>query len=190
MRRGLLLLCVALAASAGGPAHAGPKNRQVARLSSGIAASVSGGVVASGFLFAKQGDAFNAPVLYTGIGLLLVTPSAGEFYAGQYLTIGMAVRAAAAGFAIWVLNKYTQPAKCPTATAADPPECTIFTEGAYPLMGVASIAFIGGVWYDVLDAADAADRYNTKHGFSATPAPTVMRGPHGLAPGIALTGSF
>jgi hypothetical protein len=44
--------------------------------------------------------------------------------------------------------------------------------------------------YDVLDAADAADRYNAKHGFTVAPSPAVLRGPNGLAPGLALTGTF
>jgi hypothetical protein len=187
MQRCCVVTCAVLASGVL-TAEAGPKSRDRARLMSGVAAAVSGGVTVSGFMFAEQGDAFNLPVLYTGIGLLSVTPSLGEFYAGQYLTIGMGVRAAAAGLAIYTLENYTRLAKCDSAPSSDPPECTILTEGAYPLLGIAAIAFIGGVWYDVLDASDAVDRYNTKHGFTATP--TVLRGAQGFAPGLALTGYF
>lgn len=186
----IIALCLVLAASTA-HAEAGPKNRRTARLLSGVAASVSGGVVLTGFMLARDSKPFNAPVLYTGVGLLAVTPSLGEFYAGQYLTIGMGIRAAGAGFAVYTLERFTRLAKCPTAPSSDPPECEIFTEEAYPLLGIAAIAFIGGVWYDVLDAADAADRYNTKHGFSATATPTVLRGTSGaIAPGLALSGTF
>jgi hypothetical protein len=181
----LLGLCGLLLSST---ARADKKDPTKAKVMSGVAAAVSGGVVLTGFMLQKDGDPFNAPVLYTGLGLLAITPSLGEFYSGQYLTIGMGVRAAAAGFAVYVLNKYTRLAKCPLAPPSDPPECNIFTEGAYPLMGLAAIGFIGGVWYDVLDAGDAAERYNRKHGFSVAPAP--MQGPQGTAPGLIVTGTF
>jgi hypothetical protein len=181
----LLGLCVLLSSSA---AHADKKNPTKAKIMSGVAAAVSGSVVLTGFMLQKDGDPFNAPVLYTGLGLLAITPSIGEFYSGQYLTIGMGVRAAAAGFAIYVVNNYTRLAKCPLAPPSDPPECDIFTEGAYPLLGVAAIGFIGGVWYDVLDAGDAAERYNRKHGFSVTP--TVMPAPQGPTPGMMFSGTF
>jgi hypothetical protein len=187
MRRFTVLvgLCVALCSST---ALADRKDPTKAKIMSGVAAAVSGGVVLTGFMLQKDGEPFNAPVLYTGLGLLAITPSLGEFYSGQYLTIGMGVRAVAAGFAVYILNEYTRLAKCPLAPPSDPPECTIFTEGAYPLMGVAAIGFIGGVWYDVLDAGDAAERYNKKHGFSAVPA--AMSGPQGTVPALIVSGTF
>jgi hypothetical protein len=181
----LLAVCTLLATTS---AYAGPKKRQTARLLSGTAAAVSGGVALTGFLLQKDGDPYNTPVLYTGIGMLAITPSLGEFYAGQYLTIGMGVRALAAGLAYYTLGHYTQLAKCPLDPPSEPPKCNILTEGAYPLLGVSAIAFVGGVWYDVLDAADAADRYNKKHGFTVAPVP--MQGPQGMAPGLMLTGTW
>jgi hypothetical protein len=186
MRR-VLLLC-ALLASAVDVAHAGPKDRQTAQILSGASASVSGAVVLSGFVFAQDSRPFNLPVLYTGLGMLAVTPSLGQFYAGQYLTIGMGVRAVATGFAIYTLQTRTRLAKCDFDPSSEPPRCEIFTEGAYPMLGIAAIAFIGGVWYDVLDAADAADRHNAKHGYTVMP--TALRGPQGLAPGLAISGTF
>jgi hypothetical protein len=186
MRRLTVLfgLCMLLSSTA----HADKKDPTKAKVMSGVAAAVSGGVVLTGFMLQRDGEPFNAPVLYTGLGLLAITPSLGEFYSGQYLTIGMGVRAAAAGFAVYVVNKYTRLAKCDLAPPSDPPECNIFTEGAYPLLGVAAIGFIGGVWYDVLDAGDAAERYNKKHGFSVVPA--AMPGPQGTAPGLMISGTF
>ena len=67
----LFVVCTLFATTA----HAGPKNRQTARIMSGTAAAVSGAVAMTGFLLQKDGDPYNAPVLYTGIGLLAVTPS-------------------------------------------------------------------------------------------------------------------
>jgi hypothetical protein len=184
MRRALVVLAVL---SVCGTAHAGKKDRQTARLASGISASVAGAVTLGGFVFAQDGKPFNEPLLYTGLGMLLVGPSAGEFYAGQYLTIGMAVRAVGTGLAVWTLQTQTKIVTCDTALSSNE-KCTGFVENAAPLLGIAAIVFIGGVWYDVLDAPDAADRYNKKHGFTATP--TALVGPRGLVPGVALGGSF
>lgn len=185
MRR-CLVLCTLLATAS--TAHADKKNPETARLLSGVGAAASGGVVLSGFLFAQDAKPFNLPVLYTGIGLLAVTPSLGEIYSGQYLTIGMGIRAAAAGLALYTLEAQTRLAKCDTDPSSEPPRCEIFTENAYPLMGIAAIAFIGGVWYDVLDARDSAERYNRKHGYSV--APVMMQAPHGQAPGMMISGWF
>jgi hypothetical protein len=169
-------------------AHAGPKNPKTAKVLSGTAAAVSGAVVVTGFVTAKDGDPFNLPILYTGLGLLAITPSLGEFYAGQYLTIGMGVRVAGAGLAVYTLENYTQPSKCPLDPPSEPNRCESLTEGAYPLLGIAAITFIGGVWYDVLDAGEAADRYNKKHGYTIVPA--VVPGPHGPTPGVLVGGTF
>ena len=192
-RRGIVArmrsLAVALVLVASlGHAEAGPKNRQTARVLSGASAGVAGAVTLAGFLTTPEGEAFNEPVLFSGIGLLMVAPSAGEFYSGQYLTYGMAVRAAATGLAVYTLETQTRAVRCDEVGASHELECESFTRNAYPLLGIAAIAFIGGVWYDTLDAADSADRYNARHGFTVTP--TVMPGPQGLAPGLSLGGAF
>lgn len=169
-------------------ANAAPKDRNTAKIMSGTAAGVSGAVTLAGFLTTPEGEAFNEPVLYTGLGMLAITPSLGEFYSGQYLTIGMGIRAAAAGLALYTLNTQTKAVICDEVGATHDLACKSFTENAYPLLGVSAIAFIGGVWYDVLDAGDAADRYNREHGL--TVAPTTMQGPQGLAPGLVVSGQF
>lgn len=181
------VLAVLAVLAVGGTAHAGKKDRQTARLASGISASVAGAVTLGGFLFATESKPFNKPVLYTGLGLLLVGPSAGEFYAGQYLTYGMGIRAVGTGLAVWTLQTQTKIVTCDDATNSEQ-KCTDFVENAAPLLGVAAIMFIGGVWYDVLDAADAADRYNKKHAFTVTP--TAISTPRGMAPGISVGGTF
>lgn len=169
-------------------ADAAPKDPQTARLLSGGASGVAGAVTLAGFLTTPQGEAFNKPVLYTGIGMLFVAPSIGEFYAGQYLTIGMGVRAAATGLALYTLSSQTRPVICDEVGAGKELNCRSFTENAYPLLGLSAIAFVGGVWYDVLDAADSADRYNRKHGF--TVAPATLPGPQGSVPGFVVSGVF
>lgn len=186
MIRWLTLLTFVVSSSL---ADARPKNRQVARIAAGTASSVSGAVVLSGFLFARDSLPFNKPLLYSGIGLLSVTPSVGQFYAGQLLTVGMGVRAAAAAFAVYTLATQTREATCQDALSSNE-KCETFEENAYPMLGLAAIAFVGGVWYDVLDAGDAVDRYNRRHGFTVAPAPVVLRGRDGVIPGLALSGAF
>ena len=185
MRRVVVTLCLLVLCAT---ANAGPKDPKTAKLLSAVGASVSGAVVVAGFVSAPDSKRINPPVMYTGIGMLFVTPSLGEFYAGQYLTIGMGVRALAAGFAVYTLETQTKLATCDDALSSDEPPCEIFKESAYPLLGIAAIAFVGGVWYDTLDAGDAAERYNRKHGFTVVP--SVQPGPHGPAPGLVLSGWF
>ena len=181
MRRALVTLVLFLTCAT---AHAGKKNRKTAQLLSGAGASVSGAVVVAGFMAAPDSKRINEPVMYTGIGMLFVTPSLGEFYSEQYLTIGMGVRAIAAGLAVYTLETQTTLATCDTALSSNEPKCEIFKEAAYPMLGVAAIMFIGGVWYDALDAGDAADRYNRKHGYTITP--TLQHTAQGYVPGLSL----
>lgn len=169
-------------------AQAGPKKRNTARLLSGVSAGVSGGVVLAGFLFAPDAKRINQPVMLTGLGLLFVTPSLGEMYSEQYLTWGMAVRGAAAALAVYTLETQTEIVTCDTAHSSTE-KCEAFSESAYPMLGIAAIAFIGGVWYDTLDAGDAADRYNREHGFTLAPS-VVPTASGGMAPGMVLGGRF
>jgi hypothetical protein len=186
MRRVAITLFVSCVVLVCGTAHA-EKKRKTATLLSAVSSGVSGGVVVAGFLAAEDSTRINEPVMYTGIGMLFVTPSLGEFYAEQYLTWGMGVRLLASGLAVYALQTQTKEALCDDATSSDGPTCEVFSEGAYPLLGIAAIGFIGGVFYDVLDAGDAADRYNAKLGLRVTPAvPTAG----GAAPGLSLSGTF
>jgi hypothetical protein len=163
------------------------KKRKTAVILSTAGSSVSGAVVVAGFMSAPDSKRINPPVMYTGIGMLFVTPSLGQFYAEQYLTIGMGIRALSAGLAVYTLQTQTTLATCDTAHSSNEPPCEIFKEAAYPLLGIAAIGFIGGVWYDALDAGDAVDRYNKKHGFTLTPGvPTSS----GAAPGLTISGVF
>ena len=183
MRRVIVTLFLLLACAT---AHA-EKDPTTATLLSAVSSGVSGAVVVAGFVSAPNGERINEPVMYTGIGMLMVTPALGEMYAGQYLTWGMGIRLLASGLAVYALETQTKLATCDLAPSSQAPKCEVFSEGAYPLLGIAAIGFIGGVWYDVLDADDAVERYNKKHNFNITPAVPTS---NGLAPGMTLSGSF
>ena len=60
--------------------------------------------------------------------------------------------------------------------------CTEITTTGIALLSIAGIAYIGGVFYDVLDAPDAVDRFNHAHRVMViTPGP--MMSPTGGPPG-------
>jgi hypothetical protein len=182
----LVVLTLLLAWSPAYAQHAA-KNPKTAQVLSSVGASISGAVVVAGFVTAPDSRRINEPVMYTGIGMLFITPSLGEMYAGEYVTLGMGVRALSAGLAVWTMRSQTTLVRCDDALTSSEPLCEQFTANAYPLLGLAAIGFIGGVWYDALDADDAVDRWNKRHGLSVTPAVPSANGP---APGLTLSGRF
>jgi hypothetical protein len=183
VRRLVIVLALLVASN---PAHA-EKNRKTAQILAGVATGASSALVLSGFLFASDGNPINKPLMYAGLASAAITPSIGQFYAGEYLTIGMAVRVGAAGIATFAITHETESKTCDNATMSGT-TCTSFAGAGIALLGVAAIAFIGGMAYDVDDAGAAADRYNLDHGLVVTP--TAMATPNGPAPGLSLAGYF
>jgi hypothetical protein len=159
-------------------AHA-DKSPETARYLSGGGAAVSGAILLSAFLAAPEADPYNAPLLYTGLATAAVAPSLGEYYAGEWFTPGLAIRIASAGVAVYaVRNEET------TVTCLDTPQagtqCKQLKGAGFALLGVAAIGFIGGMWYDALDAGDAVNRWRARHGIYVAPTGT----------GVALGGYF
>jgi hypothetical protein len=187
VRRIVLVVVVALATST---AHADrAKSRTVATTLSGIGTGVASLIVLGGFMFAPEGEDFNKPLLYTGLATAAIAPSLGEWYSGEWITYGMAARVFAAGIATVALTTQMKTVTCADA-ATSAQTCTELQGAGYALLGVAAIAAVGGMAYDVTDAGDAADRWNGRHGFTATIVPTAVVTPNGTAPGVALAGHF
>ena len=180
MRRVSLVVVVILAISAS--ANAGPRSRKLAQILSGTGTGVSSALIVSGFVFASDGNPVNKPLIYTGLVAATLTPSLGEWYSGQYLTIGMAVRIAGLGLATYAIQNEQDPVNCQVVGQTG---CTTMAGAGFALLGLAGIAFIGGMAYDVGDAEDSADRYNERHGFTVVP---VMM--QGNAPGVLFAGRF
>ena len=157
----------------------GDKSPETAKYLSGGASAVSGAVLLYSFLEPPLGEPFNRPVMYTGLVLAAVTPSLGEFYAGEWFTPGMGIRIAAAGLATYAMQEETSTATCDTASSPTQ-KCTQLKGAGIALVGVAAIGFIGGMWYDSLDAGDAVNRWRAKHGIVVTP----------TSNGVALAGQF
>lgn len=153
--RAALVLILLLAAT---PAAA-EKSRKKALVLAGVGTGVSSALVLSSFLIkADEGTVF-APTFYAGLGSSVITPSLGQWYAGTWLTIGMAVRLAAAGMAAYAIAQrrddpcFVDPTQnCPTLTGA-----------GFTMLSLAAIAYIGGVAYDVIDTPKAVERHNRTH---------------------------
>jgi len=173
-----LVLVVLTMSLATGTAHA-EKSKRTATILAASGTAVASVLVMSSVLVHPQSEEIYKPTLYAGLGLALVTPSLGHFYAGRYLTIGMGIRGAAAALAgIGFAQK--KDAACHT----DPRQnCPIVTGGGLVLISLAAIAAVGGVAYDVHDAPNAVEHYNRSHAM-LVPVAT----PHGG--GLALTGEF
>ncbi len=156
------------------------------RVSVGLAAAgtgVSSALVLSAFLINAEDAEVNMPLLLSGLGTSVVTPSLGHLYSEQWLTIGMAIRGAAGALVLYgVSQKQDQP--CIVRPNENCPE---INSTGLTLISLAAIAYIGGVAFDVRDSRDAARRYNKRHTTTtATLGPTVM--PHGG--GLAILGRF
>jgi hypothetical protein len=183
--RSLVILLVLLVAA---PARAdGPKSEQTAQLAAGLGTGVSGGLILAGFLAGDSSYPYNKPLMYTGLVSALITPSFGQFYAGEYITLGMAARVLGVGIGTYGLTHYTEVTPCdgghaPTDT------CRHIDSGAIPFLGLAAIAFVGGMAYDVADASSAVQRWNEHHGFMV--APTVVPATDGPAPGLSFVGQW
>ncbi len=173
-----------------GVAHADdtkPKSEQTAQIMAGVGTGVSGGLILAGFLAGDSSYPFNRPLMYIGLASAMITPSLGQFYAGEYITIGMAARAVGVGIATYGLTHYTQSVACDPGHAAND-TCRHLDSGAIPFLGLAAIAFVGGMAYDVADASSAVQRWNDHHGFMV--APTVVPATDGPAPGLSVVGQF
>jgi hypothetical protein len=158
------------------------KSETTAKALAGTGTGVAGALVLSSFLIHPQNEDVSQPLLYSGLGLGMVAPSFGHWYAGHWLTWGMAIRTAAAAITVYGVS-LKHPQACDDALPGEVKMCESVTAKGLTLISLAAIAYIGGVAYDVRNTPDAVERYNKFH---ASLVPTAM--PHGG--GVAITGQF
>ena len=181
-----VVLLVVLAVSS--PAHAEDrKDPKIAMALSGVGIGVSSALVVGSFLFNTDPYVdMNHPAFYAGLATSVVTPSLGELYAHQWLTIGMGIRGGGVLLAAYGVTR-TQEASCNDLANS---KCKQLTGTGVALLGLAAIAYIGGAAYDVIDAGDAVERYNATH-IGITPMIMPNTGPPGtMTAGLAVTGTF
>jgi hypothetical protein len=140
-----------------------------------FALSATGALISVGLLgyAAHIAPGAEADRLALGAGAsLIVTPSLGQVYAGNYLTVGLGARVG--GAALMVLGYHA-------ASCGETGDCS-------PQLGAASLiagagVFIAGVLWDVATAPRAARRWNERH---LTLTPTIT----GDRAGLAIGGAF
>jgi len=170
MRRLAVLAVLCTLAS---PAHA-EKKRKTAQVLAGVGVGFSSALVVSSFLINVNEGTVYRPTFYAGLGTSIVTPSLGQWYVGRPLTIGMAIRGSGALLALYGISQ-TQDHRC----VVDPSQnCPTISDKGITILGLAAIAYVAGVAYDVVDAPHAVDRYNRRH---AMIVPTATDRSAGLA---------
>ena len=172
-------MCAARLAAADDTASEPPKSRGAAFALSAGGTALSLGIMAGG-LATGDGTTFVVGALSS-----LITPSAGEWYAGQGFTLGLGTRLVSAGvFVAGVAEGF----KC-FSLYADNSSCHNDPQLAGALLIVGAVGYGAGVVYDIATAGAAADRYNQR--FHLHVAPVVSRSVGaGTALGVGIQGTF
>lgn len=176
-----MALAAVLAVGAG-TAHAETpkhmKSRTLAQALAGIGTGISAALALTSLFVGTKNSGFgnadevaNPPLLLSGLVTSVFTPSLGQYYAGEYLSWGMAVRAASGGAIAVGAFGLVQHNRCPDANGEHP--CTGLTEIGVALIAAGVIGYVGGVAYDIYDTPDAVDRYNSRHGFFVAPSASM-----------------
>lgn len=180
-------LSLVLACAFATPAHA-EKSLTTARWLSGVGSGTSGALFLAAFLVSGDETEVNLPVLFTGLGTGVFTPSLGGIYAGEYLTLGMGLRLGAGLVAAYAVLGQDQNVRCPGVQFDN--SCTNLKQEAYLFIGLAGIMFVGGAAYDIKELptfVDAANRRERGMALTPTLLPTTSGDP---AFGLAALGTF
>ena len=187
MRSSLVTMVVAAVLGAA-PAAAAPDAAPPSGAKSGVTATaLSIGFTMAGFVLVaagmsdSDGPDINPVLVFGGLGVLAIGPSAGHVYAGEgehaagiSLLRSISIVAALRG-----LDSLQ--------TCHNDSACTGDTGGSALAIG-GLVAYGGLTLYDMYDAHRAAHRYNAR---AVTIAPAPLRTPGGrAAPGLVLAGSF
>jgi hypothetical protein len=177
MRLRTTLAALALTA---GAAHAAPADDK----SPATAMLLSLGSTAAGIAVTAVSADENSDVgVAIGLGVTVLGPSTGHWYAGEPATIGLAARVLGAG--AFLYGAANLQLLC--GLGGDRTRCT-GDDSAPTFLAVGGALVLGGAIYDVATAPGAVARANDARRVSL--APTVVRGASHLAPGLALAGSF
>jgi hypothetical protein len=155
------------------------KDRTTAFTLSATGTAVSIGLVLAGV------STHNAALNATGILSSMITPAAGEIYAGRFFTTGMAIRLVSVGVG---LVGVVEVASC-TFPGVEAGGCSNGGGGGAALLVLGAVGYGAGIIYDIATAGREVDGYNQRLHLRITPSviPTASSGP---AMGIGITGSF
>ena len=140
--------------------------------------SITGTVIGAAMMV-PSGDKFSASSAI-GAGFLTIGPSFGQWYSGRILTPGLGVRAlgviaAGAGFATDFFGCQDSSGSCPDH------------DKGVALIAIGGALVIGGAIWDIATAPSSAREWNRDH---ASLTVTAISSPSGVAPGLAVVGSF
>lgn len=151
-----------------------PKNRTTA-----LALSLGGTLVSLGLTAAGAGSQ-DGVLLATGLVSSLVTPSAGEIYAGELFTAGMGIRLLSAGVGYVGVGVAL---RCFLVTRP----CEKHDGLAVSLITAGAAGYVSGIVYDIATAGAAVDRHNRRIELQLAP---IIPTPANRAAGLSLRGSF
>lgn len=155
-----------------------------------------GGTLAAPLLISALGSTSNknmvVPGVIVGVGLMMVGPSFGHFYAaGRFkVTTGLGIRVigTAVGMAAGLSLSATE--NCPPQTSDKAPDTCGLGGFVLAFLVVGGSLVVGTIW-DVVTAGDAARAANQRAArVSWHAAPLVMPSPTGTVTGLAVGGSF
>jgi hypothetical protein len=129
-------------------------------------------------------------LMIAGAVSTVITPSLGDWYAGEYFTTGVKLRAAGLGIGLVGLGYYYGSEKSCSPSLFGSAACEGGTppdaRGASMVWVVGGALYLSGIVYDVVHAPTAADRAN-EH-FQVMPA--VIPTQHGVVSGVGIGGKF
>lgn len=149
----LALASTARSASADDEAGSGDKDRNVAFALSTGGTALSIGLVALG------GAGGDGTLAMTGLLSSLVTPAAGEFYAGKPLTWGMGIRLVSGVVGVVGVAGV---ARCTSLAVFVSGPCHEDPDAAAALMVTGAVGYAAGIVYDIATAGSAVDDYNRR----------------------------
>ncbi len=147
-----------------------------------------GGAVAPVVMIAVGGETGNDALISGGFLASTLTPSLGHWYAGEFLTTGMALRGVGG---LLFITGVAQALSGACWGGDDGSSCGGDEDDGEALILLGAGAYVGGMIYDVATAGAAARRYNRKHGAQMAVAPTMIPAAGGaMAMGMGVSGSF
>jgi len=146
-------------------------------------------------LAAAGGQHGEGSVVFGGVALMLIGPSAGHFYAGENghgAKMTLLRTGAALVLGVGVMEQ-TMAADCAAPVDGGSGGCGTgdSRDNGKKLMWIGGATLIGATLYDLWDAHNAADRANAKAARTWSVAPSMMAGASGtMAPALTVAGSF
>ena len=173
-----VVIAVIVVGSAGAASADDAPDRKNPNVALGL--SITGTVIGAAMMV-PSGDRLSASSVI-GAGFLTIGPSFGQWYSGRILTPGLGVRAlgaiaAGAGVATDFFGCQDTSGACPDH------------DKGVALIAIGGALVLGGAIWDIATAPSHAREWNRDHA-SVMVTATAISSPTGVAPGLAVVGTF